>query len=66
LELGFTLESLAGAVDTRLQTISRVEAGSLVPRDYLRAAIAYALATEVDNLWTPPTRKVIYTMAGAA
>lgn len=64
LELKLSQETLARACDTRLQTISRVEGGALVPRDYLRAAIAYSLGLEVNDIWTPPTRPDMFKAAG--
>ncbi len=48
---------LAAAVGTTAQTIRMVEAGGIVPRDYLRAAIAFALGQDVETIWPPLTRR---------
>lgn len=48
---------LADLVGCRVQTISKVERGQIVPRDYLKAAIALSLATEVGELFPWPTRR---------
>ena len=48
---------LAAVVGVSLQTISEVEAGRLVPRDYLRSAIAFALGQDTETIWPPLTRQ---------
>jgi transcriptional regulator with XRE-family HTH domain len=48
---------LASLVGCRVQTISKVERGQIVLRDYLKAAIAVSLATEVGELFPWPTRR---------
>jgi transcriptional regulator with XRE-family HTH domain len=48
---------LAELVGCRVQTISKVERGQIVPRDYLKAAIALNLAAEVGELFPWPTRR---------
>lgn len=48
---------LANLVGCRVQTISKVERGQIVARDYLKAAIAIALACEVADLFPWPTRR---------
>lgn len=40
---------------TTPQTVSKVRAGELMPRDYLKVMIAAALATDVDSLFPLPT-----------
>lgn len=65
-DLGFTLQRLADLTGTTLQTISRIESGQLVPRDRMKAAIAYALALEVQDLWTYPTLREISDRAAAS
>lgn len=55
---------LAGLVGTTEATIHRVESGVLAPRDYLKMAIAAALAVDVVELWPYPDRAAIF--AGAA
>lgn len=62
-ELKVSQQWVAGAANTTLQTIFRVERGELVPRDYLRGAIAFALMTEVDDLWRPSTRDEMFDLA---
>lgn len=51
--LGMSLEGAATRAGTTLQTLARVERGEIVPRDYLRAAIAVSLHCEVHDLWRP-------------
>lgn len=55
-DLNMDRSTLAAAAGCELQTIYRIESGELVPRDYLRAAIAYALCVEVVDLWPALTR----------
>ena len=50
---------LAAMVGTTTQTIRQVEAGNLVPREYLRAAIAFALGQDIETIWPPLTRRRI-------
>lgn len=47
---------LAAAVGVSAQTIHEVEAGRIVPRDYLRAAIAFAVGQDSDVLWPSLSR----------
>lgn len=58
------LAELAG--NTTVQTISKVEAGEIAPRDYLKLAIAAALATEVDALFPMPMRVDAVKLGSAA
>jgi len=44
---------LGAAVGKSAQTIRMVEAGQIVPRDYLRAAIAFALGKDSEIIWPP-------------
>lgn len=55
-ELGWDRRTLAQLVGTTEPTMLRIEAGSLNPRDYMKFAIAAALATEVQQLWPFPAR----------
>lgn len=48
-------ELIGGGV--AVQTISKLERGEIVPRDYLKIAIALALQIEVDDLFPMPDRK---------
>ena len=50
-----TILTLATQSHTTAQTIQRVENGSLVPRERLRASISFALMTEPQMLWPYPT-----------
>lgn len=47
---------LAAAVGVTAQTIRQIEAGNIVPRDYLRAAIAFALGQDPETIWPTLTR----------
>ena len=64
-ELGLTLEQLAGLCSTTAQTLSTIEQGDLVPRDYLRASIAYALCESIDDIWRTLSRSRIAEVAAA-
>ena len=54
-----TQAELAAVCDTSTQTISMIERGRLVPRDYLRHLIASVLGTTVSALWPTPTLEEI-------
>lgn len=56
LAIGIHGHQLAGLVGCTVQTISKVERGEIVPRDYLKAALSVALCVEVEELWPWPTR----------
>jgi DNA-binding XRE family transcriptional regulator len=58
-ELGLSQEKIAKAVGVTIQTISKIERGDILPRDYLRAAISHVLACEIDDLWPYPGRLAI-------
>lgn len=57
IEIGVTQQKLAETIPCPFQTISKVERGEIVPRDYLRAAIALRLCKEVHELWPYPSRE---------
>lgn len=61
--LGLTLEQLAGIVGCSLQTISMIERGHIIPRDYLKAALALSLAQEMLELWPVPNRATLARIA---
>lgn len=63
--LGYSLETLAGLCGTTLQTVGRIETGTFLPREHLKAAIAYALAVDVVLLWPALTRDEIKSRAAA-
>lgn len=54
-----SLEDVAELAHTSKQTISRIEHGDLVPRDYMRLAIAFALQCEPAELFPLPTRQAV-------
>ena len=54
-----TVRSLADAVGTTGQTIYAIEQGNLVPRDYLRLAIAHVMGCDVSELFPLPTREQV-------
>jgi transcriptional regulator with XRE-family HTH domain len=58
-DLGYTLARLAALTGTTAQTINKIETGEITPRDHLRIALAFALATEIDRLFPLPKREVI-------
>lgn len=63
--LGMRNVQLAVRANTTAQTISKVRAGELVPRDYLRVMIAAALATTPEQLFPMPTMAEIQRLAAA-
>lgn len=64
-ERGYTISRLAELADTNVQTIYKIERGLIIPREYLKASIAYALNTEIIDLWGPLSRRTIGTRAKA-
>lgn len=64
-ELGWDRRKLAALVGTTEATIHRVESGVMAPRDYLKMAIAAALAVDVATIWTYPTRTAVFEAAQA-
>lgn len=64
VERGWSRPRLAQLVGTTEATIHRVESGAVTPRDYLKMAIAAALATPVSELWPYPDTAAVF--AGAA
>ena len=58
-DLSLTLEQVADMVGSTAPTIFKIEHGKIAPRDHLRIALAFALATEVDRLFPIPTRETI-------
>lgn len=65
LELGLTLDELAGMADTTPQTVFKVERGEIVARDNLRLALAFALGRESADLFPLPRRDVILAEVAA-
>lgn len=64
-ERGWTRLQLAHLVGTTEATIHRVESGAVTPRDYLKMAIAAALATPVEKLWPYPDMAKVFSEAAA-
>lgn len=62
-ELKLSVEYLASTTGVSVTTIKRVESGDLVPRDYLRAAIAGTLRKDVADIWPPMTCEAIRSLA---
>jgi DNA-binding XRE family transcriptional regulator len=60
---GLSETHLAAAVSVTATTIKQIETGNLVPRDYLRAALAWALGRDVDDIWSPIRRDDVIDMA---
>lgn len=54
--LGFSQAQLAELCDVTQQTISKIEAGGMIPHDRLKAVIADRLMVEPAALFTWPTR----------
>lgn len=51
--LGLTLAELSELTNFPVQTLSKVERGQIVARDYLRGAISVAFRTEQHELFPP-------------
>lgn len=62
-DLGLSQGQLADLVGVPFQTISKVEVGAIVARDYLKAAIALRLFVEVDALFPWPSRQALEAAA---
>lgn len=58
-DLRFSRAQVARGAGATEMTIFRIERGELVPRDYLRLALAMTLFCEVDDLWPAMTRQEI-------
>jgi transcriptional regulator with XRE-family HTH domain len=56
-DLGLTLQRLADLSGTTVATVQRVESGALIPREHLKASIAYSLVLDVSQIWTYPSRQ---------
>lgn len=54
IAMGIRQHELATLTDLTPASISRIEDGLLVPRDYVRVAIAAALDVEPGELWPYP------------
>lgn len=63
--LGLRQHDLARLIDPAFpfQTISKIEMGQIIPREYLRAAIAMRLCCEVEELWPYPRRADLMKVA---
>lgn len=57
---------LAATVGVSNQTIVEIEAGRLVPRDYLRAAIAFAVGQDIETIWPQLTRQRVHEIGQVA
>lgn len=55
-ELGFNQTQLADLCDVKQQTISKIEAGKMIPHDRLKADLANALMMEPADLFSWPSR----------
>lgn len=60
---GWHQRDLAGLVGVPFETIWKAEKGDLLPRDYLRVAIAQALACDVNEIWPWPTKEWVAEVA---
>lgn len=55
-DLGLSQAQLAALIGVPFQTISKVENGAIAARDYLKAAIALRLLTDIEDLFPWPRR----------
>lgn len=55
-DLGLTQKQVAQLAGVTQVAISNAEAGTYVPRDHIKVAIALALCVEVEDIWPYPTR----------
>lgn len=60
------LAALVGDDGITVQAISRIERGELRPRDYVKVALALALACEVSDLFPMPPRRSVARFAKKA
>jgi DNA-binding XRE family transcriptional regulator len=65
-ELGLNEEQAAVAVGCSGNAIRAIEAGKIVPRNYLQHAVAYLLTREVSDLWPAVSLSRIGEIASAA
>jgi transcriptional regulator with XRE-family HTH domain len=56
---------VARMADTTPQTIDKIRSGEIIPKEYLRYAIAIALGCEVEALFPAPTREELFARAAA-
>lgn len=56
-EFGWSETRLAALVGVTATTVRQIESGALVPREYLRSAIAFSLGQDVEFFWPPLTRR---------
>lgn len=59
---GWPLATVAQLTGTSEATISRIESGSLNPRDDLRWVIAGVMQCEVGDIWPHPSRQAIHDL----
>ncbi len=70
--LNLTPAQLAEAAGVSRPTLSKIENGKLLPRDYMRISVAHSLGCRVDDLWPWPSREKVvevaeeFAIAGAA
>ncbi len=64
--LNLSQRLLAKASGMTVSSISRIESGTFVPRDWHKLMIASVLCVEVVDLWPPMTRSEINKRAFAA
>lgn len=55
-ELSFSQSQLAELAGVKQQTISKIEAGDMIPADWLKAVLADRLMLEPGELFSWPTR----------
>jgi len=65
-DLKLSQRQLAKAAGMTVGSISRIESGTFVPRDWHKLMVASVLAVEVTDLWPPMSRAEITKRAFAA
>lgn len=63
-QTGLEVAQFADRCGVSATTMKSIEAGQLVPREYLRAVIAWHVGRDVDDLWPPLRRQQISDLAG--
>ena len=63
IERGWSAAHLGRLIGISRTAVGELEAGRIIPRDYLRAATAYVLARDVDDIWPSLSRKRIGALA---
>lgn len=62
-QFGWTLARISALTGIPYQTIHKIEAGQIIPGDYLRLALAQVLGCEVHDLFPLPSKTRVAELA---